>query len=43
MGALVTDEIGIGDFSVRRDIRPKNEAHSVSCANTTMDIIGKSP
>ena len=42
MGEVVTDEIGIGDFSVRRDIRPKNETNSVSCANTTMDTIGES-
>ena len=42
MGAVVTDEVGIGDLSIRGDIKPKNEANSVSGANTTMDTIGKS-
>ena len=42
MGAVVTYEIGIGDFSVRRDIGPNNETNSVSCANTTVDTIGES-
>ena len=42
MGVVVAYEIGIGDFSVRRDIEPKNEMNSVSCANTTVDTIGKS-
>ena len=42
MGAVVTAEIGIGDLSVRGDIRTKNEKNSVSGANTTMDTIGKS-
>ena len=42
VGAVVTDEIGIGDLSVRRDTISKNEANSISCANTTMDNIGNS-
>ena len=43
MGAVVTDEIGIGDLSVRGDIRTKNEANSVSGAKTNMDTIGSRP
>ena len=42
MGAVVKNEIGIGDLYIKRGIRPKNEVNIVSCANTTMDTIGKS-
>ena len=41
VGEVVTDEIDIGDMSVRGDIIPKNEGNSVSGANPTMDTIGK--
>ena len=41
MGEVVAYEISIGDFSVRRDIGPQNETNSVSCADMTVNTIGK--